>query len=216
MICFFIEILMILLLLLEQLTFFAREIWDRRKRRRIRIEVRKVEKLQMSGMMIEMCRTGWLVGWWCGVVWAVERCSVDSVRAEPVHSWLSREREECWQWYDNMSTKLPLFGLQQDNNGRDPNHNDKTNPSFYSAKTPSDSSIAALEAFQREYLPRVTGALGQRLPSTFTSSSSPVSRVEARAMTPPSPSFSHQDTLHPSHNFDEQFKDVSDSKQLGD
>ena len=95
-----------------------------------------------------------------------------------------------------------LFGLQTDNISRDSNHNDKTNSSFYTNK---DSSIAALEAFQREYLPRVTNSgSGARLPSTTPAS------VTTRPMSPPSPGYrgySSPDTYN-SHNFDEQFKDV--------
>ena len=48
----------------------------------------------------------------------------------------------------NNSNKLPFFGFGT-SNGRDDNHNDKNNTSYYT----KDSSIAALEAFQRDYLP---------------------------------------------------------------
>ena len=113
------------------------------------------------------------------------------------------------------TNKLPFLGFGS-TNGRDTNHNDKSSPSFYN----KDSSIAALEAFQREYLPAVTsypgnigtgtaapGLISQRVPSTISSS---------RAGSPPSPlslnnsprSFDHFNQPG-SHSFDEQFKDVS-------
>ena len=110
----------------------------------------------------------------------------------------------------NTSSKLPFFGFGS-TNGRDDNHNDKSNTSFYN----KDSSIAALEAFQREYLPTVSypGSISQRIPSSLSSSSI------ARPGSPPSPSpaphvFSSPGTgslesFQHNHSFDEQFKDVS-------
>ena len=109
----------------------------------------------------------------------------------------------------NAGSKLPFFGFGS-TNGRDDNHNDKSNTSFYN----KDSSIAALEAFQREYLPTVSypGSISQRIPSTLSSSSS------ARPGSPPSPTpaphiFSSPgtgslDSFQHNHSFDEQFKDV--------
>ena len=106
----------------------------------------------------------------------------------------------------NNSNKLPFFGFGS-SNGRDDNHNDKSNTSYYN----KDSSIAALEAFQRDYLPSASGAPGQRLPPL-----APVSLSSLRPPSPPSPgprppssspSLGHLG--HQSHAFDEQFKDVS-------
>jgi len=109
----------------------------------------------------------------------------------------------------NTGSKLPFFGFGS-TNGRDDNHNDKSNTSFYN----KDSSIAALEAFQREYLPSVSypGSISQRIPSTLSSSSS------ARPGSPPSPTpaphiFSSPgtgslDSFQHNHSFDEQFKDL--------
>ena len=110
----------------------------------------------------------------------------------------------------NTSSKLPFFGFGS-TNGRDDNHNDKSNTSFYN----KDSSIAALEAFQREYLPTVSypGSMSQRIPSSLSSSSI------VRPGSPPSPgpvphTFSSPGTgslesFQHNHSFDEQFKDVS-------
>ena len=110
----------------------------------------------------------------------------------------------------NTSSKLPFFGFGS-TNGRDDNHNDKSNTSFYN----KDSSIAALEAFQREYLPAVSypGSISQRIPSSLSSSSivrpgsppspGPVPRTFSSPGTGSLESFQHN------HSFDEQFKDVS-------
>ena len=44
---------------------------------------------------------------------------------------------------------MPVFGLGRDTSGRDDNHNER----LYGGRESKDSSIAALEAFQRDYLP---------------------------------------------------------------
>ena len=69
----------------------------------------------------------------------------------------------------NNSNKLPFFGFGT-SNGRDDNHNDKSNTSYYT----KDSSIAALEAFQRDYLPSASSASGQRLAPVSLSSLAPM------------------------------------------
>ena len=108
----------------------------------------------------------------------------------------------------NNSNKLPFFGFGT-SNGRDDNHNDKSNTSFYT----KDSSIAALEAFQRDYLPSASAASGaaQRLPSVSLSSLSSLRPPSppSPGPRPPSSSPSLGHLGHQSHAFDEQFKDVS-------
>ena len=103
----------------------------------------------------------------------------------------------------NNSNKLPFFGFGT-SNGRDDNHNDKNNTSYYT----KDSSIAALEAFQRDYLPSASGA-PQRLPSVSSLSSLRPPSPPSPAPRPPSSSPSLGHLGHQSHAFDEQFKDVS-------
>lgn len=107
-----------------------------------------------------------------------------------------------WKMLNN-SNKLPFFGFGT-SNGRDDNHNDKSNTSYYT----KDSSIAALEAFQRDYLPSASGAPGQRLAPVSLSSLRPPS-PPSPGPRPPSSSPSLGHLGHQSHAFDEQFKDVS-------
>ena len=107
----------------------------------------------------------------------------------------------------NNSNKLPFFGFGT-THGRDDNHNDKNNTSYYT----KDSSIAALEAFQRDYLPSASGAAAlasQRLPSVSLSSLRPPASPPSPGPRPPSSSPSLSHLGHQSHAFDEQFKDVS-------
>ena len=93
----------------------------------------------------------------------------------------------------NNSNKLPFFGFGT-SNGRDDNHNDRTQHSANILA--KESGLAALEAFQREYLP---GMARQSLPS-LPSSPPP---TPSPAITGNTDNFQHNAT------FDEQFKDVS-------
>ena len=105
------------------------------------------------------------------------------------------------------SSKLPFFAFGSAN-GRDDNHNDKSNSSFYN----KDSSIAALEAFQREYLPKTSypNPITQRIPSSLSGGrgSSPP-RLPSPGVFPSPSTPRSSDSFHQSQNYDEQFKDVS-------
>ena len=83
--------------------------------------------------------------------------------------------------------------MQQFRLARDDNHNDRTQ--HQANILAKESGLAALEAFQREYLPAMSRHTLPSLPSS--------------PPTTPSPALT--DTFHHNASFDEQFKDVSPS-----
>ena len=88
--------------------------------------------------------------------------------------------------------------MQQFRLARDDNHNDRTQHTQHILA--KESGLAALEAFQREYLPSMARASLPSLPS------SPPPAI--------SPALASTETFHQQNNatFDEQFKDVSTKK----
>ena len=101
---------------------------------------------------------------------------------------------------------MPVFGLGRDTSGRDDNHNER----LYGGRESKDSSIAALEAFQRDYLPSLVAGFPAPAPA---SQRLPAPPPPPRQASPPSCSPPlvqvGAESLHTSHTFDEQFKDVS-------
>ena len=99
---------------------------------------------------------------------------------------------------------MPVFGLGRDTSGRDDNHNER----LYGGRESKDSSIAALEAFQRDYLPSLVAGFpapaSQRLPAPPP----PPRHASPPSCSPPLVQVGAE-SLHTSHTFDEQFKDVS-------
>ena len=103
---------------------------------------------------------------------------------------------------------MPVFGLGRDTSGRDDNHNER----LYGGRESKDSSIAALEAFQRDYLPSLVAGFPAPAPAP-ASQRLPAPPPPPRHASPPSCSPPlvqvGAESLHTSHTFDEQFKDVS-------
>ena len=124
--------------------------------------------------------------------------SRDWLVARPGVPWcLVRELVERWSHRSPVPSRpshqqhhSPL-AMQQFRLARDDNHNDRTQ--HQANILAKESGLAALEAFQREYLPAMSRHTLPSLPSS--------------PPTTPSPALT--DTFHHNASFDEQFKDVS-------